>query len=136
MALYRLGGKVIRCGATRGLPTSSWIRACALSGMSRGFPLIPLAVVDRRDRTGGRAHLSRAERLPPFVEEVAQRVGALNGRLDGDDAVRGVGVQPVEATAAGDEGALRGVLGLGAGDPDPGRDLAWRAVDEDGQVGM
>ena len=92
--------------------------------MSRGFPLIPLAVVDRRDRTGGRAHLSRAERLPPFVEEVAQRVGALNGRLDGDDAVRGVGVQPVEAAAAGDEGALRGVLGLGAGIPIPAG--TWR----------
>jgi hypothetical protein len=56
--------------------------------------------------------------------------------LDVDDAVGGVGVQPVEAGAAGDERALGGVLGLGAGDSDAGRDLARRAVHEDGQVGV
>jgi hypothetical protein len=31
-------GKVIDSGPTSGLPTSSWIWACALSGMLRGLP--------------------------------------------------------------------------------------------------
>src|SRR6266487_1995440 len=34
---YRPDGNVIVTGATSGLPTSSWIRAWAFSGMSRGF---------------------------------------------------------------------------------------------------
>ena len=32
-------GKVIFSGATSGVPTSSWIWACAVSGMSRGLPV-------------------------------------------------------------------------------------------------
>lgn len=35
---YRPPGKVIACGATSGLPTSSWIWARAFSGMFRGLP--------------------------------------------------------------------------------------------------
>ncbi len=35
---YRPPGKVIACGTTSGLPTSSWIWACAFSGMFRGLP--------------------------------------------------------------------------------------------------
>jgi len=36
---YRPSGKVICSGATSGVPTSSWICACAFSGMSRGLPV-------------------------------------------------------------------------------------------------
>ncbi len=35
---YRPLGQVIDTGATSGVPTSSWIWACAASGMSRGLP--------------------------------------------------------------------------------------------------
>ena len=35
---YRPDGNVICCGATSGVPTCSWICACAVSGMSRGLP--------------------------------------------------------------------------------------------------
>jgi hypothetical protein len=35
---YRPLGQVIVSGATRGVPTSSWIWACLVSGMSRGLP--------------------------------------------------------------------------------------------------
>jgi hypothetical protein len=97
---------------------------------------IPLAVIDGDDLPGGRADLVRAERLAPYVEEITERVGPLDRGLDVDDAVGGVGVQPVEAGAAGDERALRGALGLSAGDPDGGRDLAGRPVDEDAQPGV
>jgi hypothetical protein len=31
-------GKVTGCGAISGVPTSSWICACAVRGMSRGLP--------------------------------------------------------------------------------------------------
>src|SRR5260370_472889 len=100
----------------------------------RGVALVHLAVVDHGNVPAGRAGLARPERLAPFVEEVAQGVGALNRRLDVDDAVRGVGVQPVEAVPAGAERALGGVLRAGPWDPDGGGDLAGRAVHEDGQV--
>ncbi len=35
---YRPAGQLIDIGATSGVPTSSWIWACAVSGMSRGLP--------------------------------------------------------------------------------------------------
>jgi imidazole glycerol-phosphate synthase subunit HisF len=94
--------------------------------------LVHLPVVDGHHVPLGRADLVRAERLAPDVEEVAQRVGALDRRLDVDDAVSGVRVQPVEARAGLDERALRGVRGLRTGDADAGRDLARGAVHEDG----
>ena len=78
----------------------------------------------------------RAKGLAPLVEKVAQGVGAPDRGLDVNDAIGGMGVQPVEAGTAGDERALRGALGLCAGDPDPGGDLAGRAVHEYGQVGV
>ena len=96
--------------------------------------LVHLPVVDGYHVPAGRADLVRAERLAPYVEEVAQRVGALDRGLDVDDAVGGVRVQPVEAGAGLDERSLRRVRGLRAGDADGGRDLPGRAVHEDGQV--
>src|SRR5260221_10126946 len=99
-----------------------------------GVALVHLAVVDRGDVSLGRPDGGGPEPLAPFVEEVAQGVGALNRRLDVDDAVGGVGVQPVEAGPGGDEWALGCVLRPGSGDPDGGRDLARRAVHQDGQV--
>jgi imidazole glycerol-phosphate synthase subunit HisF len=96
--------------------------------------LVHLPVVDGHHVPLGRADLVRSQRLAPDVEEVAQCVGALGRRLDVDDAVSGVRVQPVEACAGLDERALRGVRGLRAGNADAGRDLARRAVHEDGQV--
>ena len=96
--------------------------------------LVDLPVVDGHHVPLGRAHLVRAERLAPYVEEVAQGVGAMDRGLDMDDAVGGVRVQPVEARAGLDERALRGLGGLRSGDADGGRDLPGRAVHEDGQV--
>ena len=93
-----------------------------------------LPVVDGRHVPLGRADLVRAERLAPYVEEVTQGVGALDRRLNVDDAVGGVRVQPVEARAGLDERALRTLRGLRSGDADAGRDLPGRAVHEDGQV--
>jgi imidazole glycerol-phosphate synthase subunit HisF len=96
--------------------------------------LVDLPVVDGHHVPAGRADLVRGERLAPFVEEVAQGVGALDRGLDVDDAVGGVRVQPVKARAGLDERALRGIGGLSPGDADGGRDLPGRAVHEDGQV--
>jgi cyclase len=93
-----------------------------------------LPVVNGHHMPARRADLVRAERLAPYIEEVAQGVGALDRRLDVDDAVGGVRVQPVEARAGLDERAVRGVRGLRAGNSDARRDLARRAVHEDGQV--
>ena len=53
-----------------------------------------------------------------------------------DDPVGRVRVQPVEATPIADERALGRVLHLAAADPDPVRDLARDALDEDRQMGM
>ena len=83
-----------------GSPMSSWISAWGVSGMSRRLLLPELAVVVRGDPPADRADLVGGERLVPLVEEVAQRVDALGRRLDVDDPVGGVGVQPVDALAA------------------------------------
>ena len=95
-----------------------------------------LAVVDRHHVPASRANLGGAERLPPLVEEVAQRVGPVHRGLDVDDAVSSVRVQPVEAGPLFDERADRGGLGYRTRDADGGRDLPGRAVHEDGQVGV
>src|SRR6185312_12329631 len=81
-----------------------------------------------------RAHLGRPERLPPLVEELAERIGALHRRLDVDDPVGRMGVQPVEAGPRVDERARRRLLGDRVRDADPRRHLALLAVDEDRQV--
>src|SRR5499427_892400 len=98
--------------------------------------VVDLAVVDGRDAPLGRAGLARPQRLPPHVEEVAQREGPVDRRLDMDDAVGGVRMQPVEALPAADERALRGVLGLRPGYSEAGRYLARRAVHNDGQMSV
>src|SRR5215471_6304994 len=59
--------------------------------------LVQLAVVDGHYVALVRPEYRWPERLAPLVEEVAERVGALYGRLDVDDAVWRVGVQPVKA---------------------------------------
>src|SRR6185437_9145862 len=76
------------------------------------------------------------QRLMPLVKEVAQRVDPLGGGLDVDDAVGGVGVQPVDACATAGDRALVGVDRVGAGDPDPGGQRVGLAVLEHGQVRM
>src|SRR5438105_4145071 len=48
-------------------------------------------------RSGRRTNPGGRERLLPDVEVVSERVEALNRRLDVDDPVAGVRVQPVEA---------------------------------------
>src|SRR5215467_1325455 len=88
-----------------------------------GVAVVDLADVDGRDVPLGRAGLARPQRLPPYDEEVAQREGPVDRRLDVDDAVGGVRMQPVEALPAADERALRGVLGLRPRDADAGRYL-------------
>ena len=75
-----------------------------------------------------------AERLAPDVEEIAQCVGALHGRLDVNDPVSGVSVERVEAAAAAHERALGTLRRLRARDPDAIRDLTSGAVDEDRQM--
>jgi len=95
-----------------------------------------LAVVDRHHVPAGRADLAGAERLPPLVEEVAQRVGPVHRGLDVDDAVGGVRMQPVEAGSLLDERARRGGLRHRPGDADGGWYLPGRTVHEDGQVGV
>jgi imidazole glycerol-phosphate synthase subunit HisF len=67
--------------------------------------LIHLAVVDGDHVSGCLADLVRPEWQAPFIEEVTQGVGAMDGGFDVNDAVGGVRVQPVEAGSAGDERA-------------------------------
>ena len=65
----------------------------------------PLAVEERRHVPGGAANLSGAQRLPPYVEELPERVDAPDRRFDMDDTRGVMGVQPVQALAALDEAA-------------------------------
>ncbi len=102
---------MIVSGATSGVPTSSLdLSVCVERDVTR-VPLVHLAVVQSDHMAGCRANRVRSERQAPFVEEVAQRVGALDRGLDVDDAIGRVSVQPVEAGAGGDERALGCVLG-------------------------
>ncbi len=75
-----------------------------------------------------------SELLSPHVEEVPEREGANHGRLDVDDPVRRVSVQPIEAAAATDEDSLRSAHRLRAFDSHPVRDAAGDAVVENRQV--
>jgi hypothetical protein len=96
-------------------------------GVQRDVPRVApvqLAVVERGHLAGGRAGLVAAQRLAPDVEHVAQGERAVYRRLDVDDAVSGVRVQPVQAVAAGDERALRRLLALRARNADTRRHLA------------
>src|SRR5215467_7268400 len=72
--------------------------------------LVQVAVVDRGDVALGRADLAGPEWLAPLGEEAVQRARVLRRRLDVNEAVRGMSVQPVEAAPAADERALRGGL--------------------------
>ena len=91
-----------------GSPMLNWITAWGSSGIARRSLLPGLAVDERGDLAVNVADLVGAQRLVPLVEEVAQRVDPLGGRLDVDDRRRGVGVQPVEAVAAGGDRARPG----------------------------
>jgi len=103
-------------------------------GDGAGVAVVELPVEDRRDLPGRRADPAGAERLTPHVEEVAQREPPLDRRLDVDQSVGGVRVQPVEAAAAPDERPGLVSLDLRAGDADAARDLAGRAAEEQREV--
>src|SRR6266851_4172859 len=98
--------------------------------------LIHLAVVDRHDMALDRPERRWSERLAPLVEEVAKRVGAVDRRLDVNDAVRRMGVQPVQAGSALGDRALRRLHCPRAGDSDASRELPLRPVDENRQMRM
>src|SRR5258705_4177206 len=90
--------------------------------------LIHLAVVDRHDMALDRPERRWSERLAPLVEEVAKRVGAVDRRLDVDDAVRRMGVQPVQAGSSPGKRALRALHYPPHRDSEPSRDLPLRPV--------
>jgi hypothetical protein len=83
---------------------------------------------------GVRANLVGTERLPPLVEEVAERVNARDRRLDVNDAVGGVGVESVEARSGDNERPARRVLGLCTRNADSSRNLPLLSVHEYGQM--
>src|ERR1700694_3488927 len=84
-----------------------------------------------------RPDLCRAQWLVPDIEVVAEGVDALAGRLDMDDPVRSVGVQPVKALARDHEGTDRGLNDLRWwNDADAFGDDPWPAVRVDGEVGV
>src|ERR1700687_1153185 len=89
-------------------------------------PPIALTVVDGRDGAGGRPDLGRAQGLSPHVEEVAEGIDALDRRLDVDDSIGRVGVQPVEAAPGAHERTGWCLFGASIRDPDAGRDLPRR----------
>src|SRR5260221_4519544 len=62
--------------------------------------LIDLAVVDRHDMALDLPDRRWPERLAPLIEEVAQRGGAADRRLDMAHAGRRMDVQPVHARSA------------------------------------
>src|SRR5258706_15070911 len=73
------------------------------------------SVEERGDGSVGGTDLGAVEWLSPDVEEVAERVRALDRRFGMDDSVGRVGVEPHEASGARDERAARGSF-----------DLVWR----------
>ena len=75
--------------------------------------------------------------MAPFGEELSEGEGLRRaGRLDVEDAVVGVGVQPVEAASGFDEGALGGLHRLEARNADAVRNDAGLPVHEDRQMGV
>ncbi len=61
----------------------------------------------------------------------------MHRRLDVNNAIRGMGVQPVKAASADSEHSIQRVLQLARrNDPDSVRDLAWRAVHKDCEMGV
>jgi hypothetical protein len=96
------------------------------------------APVDERGDTLARAgDLASSERLVPEVEELPERVRPLDRRLDVDDPVACVRVQPVEARAANDERSLPRLLELlRSGDSDALGHGRWMAVVHDREVRM
>src|SRR5438132_9166707 len=101
----------------------------------RGISGVTLAVDIRDHPSALRADLARAQWLPPDVEELAQRERLGRRRLDMDDPVARVGVEPVEALTAGDEGTRIAVDGLSRRiDADARRDLPWLAGHEDREM--
>jgi hypothetical protein len=60
-----------------------------------------LPVVEDGDVALRRTNLVSAERQAPLVEEVPEGKAPVDRRLDVDDAVGGVRVQPVKALAGG-----------------------------------
>src|SRR5262249_8797209 len=78
-----------------------------------------------------RPDLRPRQRLLPDVEEVAEREGPVHRRLDVDDPVGRVRVEPGEAGAAAHERRPKPWLELWICDPDSVRDALRRAVHED-----
>src|SRR5437764_7375097 len=76
-----------------------------------------------------------AQWLVPDVEELAERVGALDRRFDVDDSVGGVRVQPHEAGRSGDKSTGRCQLDfVGRRDADSGGYLLRITPDDDPQM--
>ena len=93
-----------------------------------------LAVVERSNRTFGRPYVVRPKRLPPDVEELPEMVGGRDRRLDMDDAVGCMCVEPVEARTCPDERALGSWLGRWICNSHGGRHLLGDSVHENGEV--
>ena len=134
--LARPLGNLMCSGAMTGLPTSSWIWGSLGSGSRRGRRSRPCR---RRTRSpslaASRSRSSTAD--APDGEELAEPEGLLLRRLDVDDAVGGMRMEPHEAAAAGDERAGGGVHALERrADADSVGDLEAWPVDEERQVGV
>jgi hypothetical protein len=98
--------------------------------------LVGATVVDGRHRPGRRPDLSPAEPLSPDVKEIAQRERPLDRRLDMDDPVSRMRVQPVEAVPSAGVRPNRSLGYLGIDDPNAARNPARSPVDVDGQMGV
>ena len=99
---------------------------------------VDLAVEEGGHLTVGWSNLVGTKGLTPDGEEVTEGIVVpLHRRLDVNDPVFGVGVQPVEAATGPDKWALRGLLdGSRWDDTNPVGDLAGSTIDEDGEVGV
>lgn len=117
-------------------PTSSCTWPWALSSMSR-VAGEGLSVHVGGDRPSGGPHLTGTQGQAPHVEELPEGVQLLAGRLDVNDAVGDMSVEPVEAAATRSEGSDRGRGRLDRRrDADGQGDLARLAVDEHRKVGV
>jgi hypothetical protein len=72
----------------------------------------PLAVHIGDHESRGARSLAAAQRLTPDREEVAKRKRSLHRRLDVNDPVTGVRVQPVKARTRNDKAPLGALLDL------------------------